>query len=104
MPCGVGVLLFSKITLRWEIKKMAKSPFIFPFPFSLTTGKFGMLFCRSLIFQNQIFLKIPAGIPSKWTNSLDPDQTRRFVRPNDRSGSKLFAKVTAEDTIEQAMS
>ena len=40
-----------------------------------------MLFCRVLIFFKIIFFENSFGITIRVSNSLDPDQARRFVGP-----------------------
>ena len=54
----------------------------------LRTGLVFILFCRMLIFQNQLFRKI-SGLFARFvrftkrvSNSLDPDQDRHFVGPD----------------------
>ena len=52
-------------------------------------------FCRLLIFfQNQLFGKIPSGMPSL-SNSLDPDQARHIVGPD--LGPNCLQRLSADD-------
>ena len=60
-----------------------------------------MLFCQLLFssFQNELFFsKNPVMNTIKVSNGLDPDQVRRFVRPD--LGPNCLQLLSADDTSE----
>ena len=66
---------------------------------SLPTGKFFMLFCRLLIFFKINFLKNSFRNIIRMSNSLDPDQARRFVGPD--LGQNCLPRLSADVTGKQ---
>ena len=50
-------------------------------------------------FWNQIFQKILSGIPSRVSDSLDPDQAQHYVGPD--LGPKCLQRLSADDTSRQ---
>ena len=60
-------------------------------------GSFAIFGCRLLIFRNQLS-KIISGMPSV-SNSLDPDQARNYVGPD--QGSNCLQKLPVDVTRRQ---
>ena len=61
-----------------------------------------MLFCRLLIFFKSTFSKNSFRNTIRVSNSLDPDQVRRFVGPE--LGPNYLLKLSADDTSRQTKS
>ena len=57
---------------------------------------FFRLFCRLLKFFKMIFLKNSFRNTTRMSNSLDPDQARRFVGPD--LGPNCLQRLSADDT------
>ena len=64
--------------------------------YSLHTGKFCILFCCLLIFSKSTFSKYSIRNIIRVSNTLDPDQVRRFVGPD--LGPNCLLRLSADDT------